>query len=83
MPVPFVISSVSEPVLAPGLTLTVQVVPLPVMLVTVAPVPPLKPKLAAVTPVTASLKVTVQESVDAPEGLGPTRLIETTFGAIV
>jgi hypothetical protein len=40
--------------------------------------------LDAVTPVTASLNVTVQRRADdALDGLVPARLIETTFGAIV
>jgi hypothetical protein len=73
-------------VVVPGLAVTVHVVPLPVTLVTLAPVSPdegVRLKFDAFNPVTTSLNVTVQESVAAPDGFGPARLIETTFGAIV
>jgi hypothetical protein len=81
--VPFAISSPSVPVVVPVFAVTVHVVPLPVTLVTLVPVPPVRLKFDAFTPVTLSLNVTVQDTVEPLDGLVPARLIETTFGAIV
>ena len=72
------------PVAVPTVTGTVHVAPLPVGVPSVAPVDPVPviAKFAAVTPVTASLNVTVKLTVVAPVGFGSARVIETTFGAI-
>ena len=64
MPVPLGIVNPMLPIADPRLTVTVQVVPLPVTPVTLAPVlcGIVRPKFDAVTPVMLLLKVTVQES---------------------
>ena len=80
------ISRPSVPVSDPTVALTVQVVPLPVTVVTPAPVTPgcvERLKLEALTPVILRLKMTVHETVVALVGSAPARLIETTFPAIV
>jgi hypothetical protein len=74
-----------EPREVPKSTVTVRVVPLPVIPV-IAAVPrldPVKAKLlAAPVPTTLSLKVTRKLTVLPAGGFGPTRVIDVTRGAI-
>src|SRR5581483_3921024 len=70
----------------PVFAVTVHVVPLPLTPVTcgvVTPPPAASWKSVASTPVTASLKVTVQETLVAFDGVEPTRLIELTVGGVL
>jgi hypothetical protein len=66
------------------LTDTVRVAPVPVTsaIVALPRLVPVKAKLLAAPPVTLSLKVTRKLTVLPVGGFGPTRVIETTRGAI-
>jgi hypothetical protein len=84
IPVELAILNPIEPRAVPRSTVTVRVVPLPVTPV-IAAVPrllPVRAKLLAAPPVTLSLKVTRKLAVVPVGGLAPTRVIETTRGAI-
>ena len=72
------------PLPVPVLTVTVYVVPLPVTVVNDAPETPeaATAKSEALTPVTDSLKTTLNCTDDAAVGVEPARLIETTVGAM-
>ena len=74
------------PLPVPVLAVTVQVVPLPLTLVMAAPLTPppcTRAKSAALTPVTASLKVTVQSTLPAPAvGFGLATAIALTAGVV-
>src|SRR5215218_4089527 len=74
----------SVPLPVPVDAVTVRVAPEPVTLVIDGDVRPefASAKSAASTPVTLSLNVTVQLTLDAFVGLEPARLIETTVGAV-
>jgi hypothetical protein len=84
IPVELAILNPIEPRAVPRSTVTVRVAPLPVTPV-IAAVPRLEParaKLLAAPPVTLSLKVTRKLAVVPVGGFAPTRVIETTRGAI-
>ena len=67
-----------------GHTLTVRVAPLPDTSVTYAPVTvPSIAKSPASTPVTVSLKVTVNATTSSAVGLSSARTIELTVGAVL
>jgi len=69
----------------PVLTVTVRELPLPVTPVIEAPVTPLvtSAKSPVSTPVTVSLKVTVNCTLPRFEGVAVARLIEETVGAVL
>ncbi len=83
-PVVFTMSSRMTPSPSPSPTVTVQLVPLPLTPITPAavtfPVRTVTAKLAAVSPLTASLKVTAKSAVAALVWLDPTGWIAVTIG---
>ena len=81
-PVELAMLSPTDPPAVPGLTVTVQVVPLPLTPVIVAPVEPVSARFAAVSPLTLSLNVIVHDNEFALDGLLPTRLIERIFNIL-
>src|ERR1043165_7942573 len=83
IPVALVMLRPRVPLPEPVLTVTVQVVPLPVTLAILAPVMPLaaRAKLAAVSPVTGLLKTTLKLMLDLLVVVLPSALMAETLGA--